>query len=115
MHASLRLYDDCLTILGQESEALENEDEERLRELCEKRARLMEEAWRKKDGCETALLRERLDALRQAQDSLIARTRMQTQTLRLALENNRRESNRLAGYGKAVGCGQNAFLLRKEG
>lgn len=115
MHESLRLYDACLTILDQEAEALDNEDEERLQELCDNRAQLLEEAWRKRDGCEPALLMERLETIRKAQDSLTAKARMQAETLRLALKNNRQESTRLAGYGKTLGSGQNVSLLRKEG
>ncbi len=115
MHESLRLYDACLTILDQEAEALDSEDDERLQELCAKRARLLEQAWEKRDGCARDLLRERLEAIKKAQDSLIARTRAQTETVRLALKKNRQESTRLAGYGKALGGGQSMSLLRKEG
>lgn len=115
MHESLRLYDACLTILDQEAEALDNEDDERLQELCAHRAQLMEQAWQKREGCENSLLLERLEAIQKAQDSLLSRTRMQTETVRLALKNNRQESTRLVGYGKTLGSGQNRSLLRKEG
>lgn len=115
MHESLRLYDACLTILDQEAEALDNEDEERLQELCEQRARLMEEAWKKRDGCEPSLLMERLESIGKAQDSLAANARTHSETLRLALKDSRQESTRLTGYGKALGSGQTMSLLRKEG
>ncbi len=115
MHEALRLYDASLDILAQETEALENADEELLLALCKKRAELMEEAWSKRSGCPVEPLRERLEALRKAQESAIARTRMQSETLRLELKNSRQESTRLAGYGKALGNGQNMSLLRKEG
>lgn len=115
MHESLRLYDMCLALLDQEAEALENENEELLEELCRKRVTLMEDAWEKRDGCDPVLLLERLENIRSAQKELTAQTRMQTETLRMTLQNSRKESSRLAGYGKAVGNGQNASLLRKEG
>ncbi len=115
MHESLRLYDTCLTILDQEAEALDNEDDERLQELCERRARLLERAWEKREGCENALLEERLRAIQKAQDSLAARTRMQAETLRMSLKNSRQESTRLTGYGKTLGSGQSPSFLRKEG
>ena len=115
MHESLRLYDTSLAILAQETEALDNEEEERLAELCQKRAAVMEEAWQKRAGCDPALILGRLKTIQKAQSALAAKAKMQTETLRLALKNSKQESNRLAGYGKAVGNGQTMSMLRKEG
>ena len=115
MHEALRLYDASLEILAQETEALENKDEGRLLELCEKRTEIMEEAWSKRAGCPDELLRERLNALLKGQECVTTRTRMQSEALRLELKNSRQESTRLAGYGKALGNEQNMILLRKEG
>ena len=115
MHESLHLYATCLTILGQEAEALDNEDEDRLEELCQKRTLLMEEAWKKRDGCDPALLAGHLTTIQVAQGELAAKTRMRTETLRITLQNSRKESTRLAGYGKAIGNGQSPPSLYKEG
>ncbi len=115
MHESLRLYDASLALLDKEKEAIDNKEEERLQELFQKRAALMEEAWQKRDGCPSSLLAERLRAIQKAQEALTAKARMQTETLRLELKNSRQESTRLTGYGKMLGNGQNRSLLRKEG
>ena len=115
MHESLRLYDASLEILAREAEALEHEDEERLLELCQKRAGFMEEAWAKREGCPEELLRERLEAIKKAQETVAAQVQMRNETLRLELKNSRQETTRLAGYGKMLGNGQNMSLLRKEG
>ena len=115
MHESLRLYDVSLSILEQEIQALDNEDEELLTELCGKRAALMEEAWEKRAGCPADLLLERLKMIQEVQGTLAAKARMQTETLRLDLQHNRKESTRLTAYGKALGHGQNMYMLRKEG
>ena len=115
MHESLRLYAACLTLISQETQALDNEDEARLEELCSERIALMEKAWEKREGCDPALLAEQLKAIQYAQEELTAKTRMRTETLRMTLQNSRKESTRLAGYGKIVGNGQNQSLLRKEG
>ena len=115
MHESLRLYDASLILLNQEAQAIENEEEERLPELCEKRMALMEEAWQKRAGCDSGLLIERLQVIHKAQADLVAKARAQTGALRLSLKNSRQESTRLAGYGKAIGSGQNIPFLCKEG
>jgi len=115
MHESLHLYSECLTLIGQEAEALDNEDEDRLEELYQRRVHLMEEAWKKKDGCDPALLSKKLKAIQSAQEELTAKTRMRTETLRMTLQNSRKESTRLTGYGKAMGNGQNLSSLYKEG
>lgn len=115
MHEALRLYDASIAILAQEAEALESEDAERLMELCQNRARLMDEAWSKRAGCPADSLLERLEVIRKAQETIIFQTKTQTETLRLDLKNNRQESTRLAGYGRMLGNGQNMSLLYKEG
>jgi len=115
MHESLRLYDASLVILAEETEAIENEEEERLPELSQKRKALMEEAWAKRAGCPAPLLIEKLEVIRNAQNKLAAKATMQMETLRLSLKNSRKESTRLAGYGRTLGGGQNMSLLHKEG
>lgn len=115
MHECLRLYETSLELLRREEEAVEREDEERLQELCEKRAALMKEAWEKRAGCDPLLVLEKLEAIRQAQTKLSAKANAQRETLRLALQSSRRENTRLAGYGKVVSHRQNALIVSKEG
>lgn len=115
MHACLRLYDAVLDLLERETEALDQEDEARLPELCEKRTALMAQAWESRAGCSAPLLREKLEAVRAAQALLTAKAAMQRDTLRLALQSSRRENTRLAGYGKVVASRQNALIVSKEG
>lgn len=115
MHDSLRVYDACLAMIAMETEALENEDEERLLELSQNRAALMNEAWGKRAGCSSALLLERLEAIRKAQRTLEEKTEQRTETLRIALKSTSKESTRLAGYGRALGDGMNLSLLYKSG
>jgi len=115
MHKSLRLYAMCLALIKREVEALESEDEENLEQLCQKRMEIMDEAWKSKDGCDPNLLAKQLRAIQKAQADLTAKTRMHTETLRMTLQNSRKESTRLAGYGKTISNGQNMSLLRKEG
>ena len=115
MHESLRLYDESLTLMHQEKQALEAEDEERLMELCEKRKAFMKEAWEKRAGCDRLALLERLEAIQEAQDDLTRRAREATEMLRLALQSSRKENTRLTGYGKVVGSRQNALIVSKEG
>lgn len=115
MHESLRLYDTSMAVLAEETEALENEQEDLLPELSRKRKTLMEEAWAKRAGCPAPLLLEKLEAIRNAQTKLAAQASMQMETLRLSLKSSRKESSRLAGYGRTLGGGQNMSLLHKEG
>ena len=115
MHECLRLYDAALRILAKEVEAFDREDEEHLEELCRERYDLMEEAWNLRAGCDSVLLRGRLEAIRNAQDSLAGRARMTRDNLRLALQSSRKESGRLNAYGKLVTTRQNALILSKEG
>lgn len=115
MHESLRLYDASLALLAEEAEALESENEDRLLELSQKRLALMKEAWEKRAGCSVPLLLERLEAIRKAQDTLAVKAKTQMETLRLTLQNSRKETTRLAGYGKTLGSGQGVSLLYKEG
>ena len=115
MHESLRLYDASLRILAQETAAIENEEEDTLPELCEKRMALMEEAWEKRAGCDPVLLLEKLEAIREAQASLTCRANTEVESLRLALQDSRRENIRLAGYGKVVANRQSAIFMSKEG
>ncbi|MDL2210515.1 hypothetical protein LJC26_06900 [Desulfovibrio sp. OttesenSCG-928-O18] len=115
MHECLRLYETSLGILRQEEEAIEREDEERLLELCAKRAALMEEAWEKRAGCDPLLVLEKLEAIQREQARLSSKATAQQETLRLALQSSRRENTRLAGYGKVVGHRQNALIVSKEG
>lgn len=115
MHESLRLYDASLAMIAEETEALENEQEDRLLELSQKRKALMEEAWAKRAECPAPFLLEKLEVIRNAQNKLAAQASMQMETLRLSLKNSRKETTRLAGYGKTLGGGQNMSLLHKEG
>lgn len=115
MHVSLRLYDASLSILAEEAAAIENEQEERLPDLCAKRMALMEEAWEKRAGCDPLLLLEKLQAIQEAQSKMTIRANTEMETLRLALQNSRRENNRLAGYGKVVAHRQSAIFMSKEG
>lgn len=115
MHESLRLYDASLAILEQELQALDGGDEELQTDLCEKRVQIMGEAWVKRAGCPVTLLLERLNAIHEAQETLAAKTRGQTETLRLELRNSRKESTRLNGYGKVLGNRQDMRIVRKEG
>lgn len=115
MHESLRLYDASLSVLAEETAAIENEEEERLPELFAKRAALMEEAWKKRAGCDPLLLLEKLQAIQEAQSKISLRANTELETLRLALQNSRRENTRLAGYGKVVAHRQSAIFMSKEG
>ena len=115
MHESLRLYDAALGLIAKESEALDIEDEEQLDDLCRARVVLMEEAWRKRNGCDPVLLMQKLESIRQAQQTVMRKARIASNTLRLALQSSRKESGRLSGYGKLVNAGQRALIISKEG
>lgn len=115
MHESLRLYDASLAMITQENEALDAQDEERLQDLCEKRTAYMREAWEKRSGCDPLAILERLESIRKAQALLTQRAQVETESLRAALQNSRRESTRLAGYGKVVNHRQSALIVSKEG
>ena len=115
MHESLRLYDAALELVAEEAKALDHEEEERLEELFEARTSLMEEAWRKRDGCAPELLAQKLEAVRLAQSLLARKATIARDTLRLALQSSRKESGRLAGYGRVTQTGQSALILSKEG
>lgn len=115
MHESLRLYDASLALLNQEREAVDAQDAERLAELCEKRKAYMEEAWEKRAGCDPDAIRQKLEAILDAQITLTRRTREEADILRMALQNSRKENTRLAGYGKVVNNRQNALIVSKEG
>ena len=115
MHESLRLYDASLALLNQEREAVDAKNEERLVELCEKRKAYMEEAWEKRAGCDPDALRQKLETILEAQRSLTRRTQEESEILRMALQNSRKENTRLAGYGKVVNRRQNALIVSKEG
>ncbi|GHV53354.1 hypothetical protein FACS1894206_03880 [Deltaproteobacteria bacterium] len=115
LHESLRLYDASLTVLSQEAEAIDREDEDLLCALSKKRAALMEEAWNKRAGCSAALLRERLERIDAAQIKLQNKVRMQVDSLRISLQYSHKQGNRLAGYGNAVKFRQNALLVSREG
>ena len=112
MHDSLLLYDASLNLLAQEEEAFDSEDEERLLELGEKRSALMREAWEKRAGCGAQPLLDRLELIRKSQETLTAKARARQETLRLSLQSSRKENSRLAGYGRVVGSGQTALLVR---
>ena len=115
MHDSLRLYDLSLAMIGQEIEALESEDDDRLMGLCEARMEYMQEAWDKRAGCDPGALLKRLEAIRKAQRILADKTRDVTDAMRVALQNSRRENARLAGYGKVISHRQSALIVSKEG
>lgn len=115
MHESLRLYDAALHFLRQEEKALDAEDDDRLAELFGQRAAVMAQAWEKRDGCDAASLLRKLEAVRTAQAELARKAAMQKETLRLALQNSRKQGNRLAGYGKLVSNKDTAFTMIKEG
>lgn len=115
MHESLRLYDTALSILGQEMEALDKENDDLLDELFEKRTLIMAEAWEKRSGCNERLLLEKLEALQKAQNELSRKAGMQRETLRLSLQNSKKQGVRLAGYGKVVSNTATAFTMVKEG
>lgn len=115
MHESLRLYDASLEIINQEREALDAENDERLAELCEKRMTCMREAWEKRAGCDPLAILERLEAIQRAQALLARQAREQTEILRMALQNSRKENTRLSGYGKVVNRRQSALIVSKEG
>ena len=115
MHESLRLYDASLALIAEERNAIDAEDEERLGELCEKRTAYMEKAWEKRAGCDPAAILERLEAIRNDQMLLTRRAQDETEIIRMALQNSRKENTRLAGYGKVVNRRQSAFIVSKEG
>lgn len=115
MHESLRLYDTALSILTSEMEALDQEDDDLLAELFEKRAQVMAEAWKKRSGCGERLLLEKLESILKAQNELTQKANMQKETLRLSLQNSKKQGDRLAGYGKVVSNRDTAFTMIKEG
>ncbi|CAK7042561.1 MAG: hypothetical protein DELT_02889 [Desulfovibrio sp.] len=115
MHESLRLYDTALEILTRENEALEKEDDDLLATLYADRVSIMAEAWEQRTGCNKTALVEKLRAIQKAQQELTQKASMQKETLRLALQNSKKQSTRLAGYGRVVSNWETAFTMVKEG
>lgn len=115
MHESLRLCDASLEVLAEEVVALENNDEEKLIALCEKRAAMMQRAWDVREGCDPSLLCDRLEAIRIAQSTLADSVSRQMEVLRPLLKNKSRQSSCLSGYGKVLGGGLGGSVLYKEG
>ncbi len=115
MHECLRLYDSALALVRQEAEAIEHGEEELLESLLRERETLMEEAWRKRAGCDPDLVAERLSAIRLAQEAAGRMARINRDNLRLALQSSRRESDRLSGYGRVTNTMHGAFIISKAG
>lgn len=115
MHESLRLYDTALSILTREMEALDQEDDDLLAQLFDQRAQVVAEAWEKRSGCSERLLLEKLKSILKAQNELTQKANMQRETLRLSLQNSKKQGNRLAAYGKVVSNRDTAFTMVKEG
>ncbi len=115
MHESLSLLDAALELTRQEDAALAAEDEERLEELCEERAKLMARAWEKRDGCDAAQLLSRLEAIQNAQNALTNKAASTSDALRQTLQQSREQGNRLSGYHKVVARQQHSLLLQTRG
>lgn len=115
MHESLRLYDTALQLMAKESEALEKEDDDLLAGIFKERVHAMAEAWEKREGCDKTKLLEKLGGILKIQDELMQKAHLQRESLRLTLQNSKREGSRLAGYGKAVSNRDTAFTIVREG
>ncbi len=115
MHESLRLLDAALELTRQENAALTAEDEERLLTLCEERTGLMALAWDRREGCESAALLARLEAIQKAQSALTDAAGAVADNLRAVLQQSREQGNRLSGYHKVVARQQSSLLLQARG
>ena len=115
MHESLLLLAEALVLTGQEQEALAEENEERLYELCERRTALLARAWEQREGCDTAALVTALQAIQQAQDKLNITAQVISDEMREALQQSREQSTRLSGYHKVVARQQSSLLLSTRG
>lgn len=115
MHESLRLLGDALEIARQELQALDAEDEERLQELCEQRATLMNAAWAGREGCDPLLLVKALTAIQDVQRSLTILAEARSQELGDLLKDSRQESQRISGYRRATAQGGDPLYLSRIG
>lgn len=102
MTDSLALLDEALSLGERELGALTSGDVDTADFNASERERLLEQAWTHRDPDRLDALREKLIRLQCLQGRLTEEAKRLHAQLRTQLQDNRREVQRLRGYGRAV-------------
>ena len=92
MHACAALLEDALALMREEEQALALEDVDRMEELANRRATLLNQAWTQRQGYDEETLRQQLVAVRDANETLHAKAEVLHARYREQQQNGRKQA-----------------------
>ncbi len=113
MHPCAVLLGEVLALTNLEEEALLGEDFDQVEDLAEKRAQLLRQAWKEREGYDVDLLRNTLvviEAMHRRLQDIAAGMR---DNLATALQNSKKQGKYLAGDRNQSNTGGRAYYFSK--
>jgi hypothetical protein len=114
MHPSAAIFDEAISLARLEELALKEEDIDRAEELADKRADLLFDAWRIREGYANDLLVERLQTLQSMQQHLQEQATLLRAKLGAQIVTERKQARYLDGYRHANEQRQKSFYCDKR-
>ena len=114
MHPSAAMLDEAMGLVRLEEMALAEEDVDRAEELADRRADLLFDAWRVREGYAEHLLLEHLQKLQTMQEHLQDRAEALRAKLADQISTERKQSKYFDGYRHASAQSRKAFYFDKR-
>ena len=114
MHPSAAILDEVFALVRLEELALAEEDVDRAGELADRRADLLFDAWRIREGCSDNLLVERLQTLQDMQRQLQDKAEALRAKLGAQMSAERKQAKYFDGYRHASAEAKKAFYFDKR-
>ena len=114
MHPSAAILEEVFALVRLEELALAEEDVDRAEELADKRAGLLFDAWRVREGCPDTLLMEHLQKLQDMQRDLQGKAETLRARLGAQMSAERKQAKYFDGYRHASAQAGKAFYFDKR-
>jgi hypothetical protein len=108
------LIDEAIALAHQEELALAEENMDKAEELASRRADLLSDAWRKREGYANNLLLERMQKMQTIQKDLRERAECLRDKLAERISTERKQAKYLDGYHHAGARSQKAYYFDKR-